>query len=237
MPNGRTTFHGVEKSIGDYLRQTLLTGTAIVLPVLITAFLFLLIIEFLSGLLNPLVIPIQEGFGIKSRLVPQLISLIVLALTIFFVGAFTESRFGGDRLKEGLDTTIAHIPGIRSIYGPLDQISTMLLEGDTQNFQEVVLIEFPKEGSYSLAFQTSNPPEMIEKSTREDDMLTVFMPMGPNPFMGGFILHLSESEVYSVDLSVEEGISSIVSFGVAVEKDPHGSDIPLDLRSPDQNTS
>lgn len=230
-------YYGAKNSINDYLRQTLLTGTAIVLPVLITAFLFLLIVELLSGLLNPLVLPIQEGLGITSRLVPQLISLIVLVLTIFFVGAVTESRFGGDRLKESLDATIAHIPGIRSIYGPLDQISTMLVEGDTQNFQEVVLVEFPKEGSYSLAFQTSHPPERIEKATQEDDMLTVFMPMGPNPFMGGFILHLSETEVYSVDLSVEEGISSIVSFGVAVEKDPHDSDIPLDLRSPDQNGS
>jgi uncharacterized membrane protein len=68
-------------------------------------------------------------------------------------------------------------------------------------------------------------------------MMTVFMPMGPNPFMGGFILYLSESEVHSVDLSVEEGISSIVSFGVAVEKDPHDPDVPLDLRTPDQDDS
>lgn len=231
------TYYGTKDSINDYLRQTLLTGTAIVLPVLITAFLFLLIVELLSGLLNPLVLPIQEGLGMTSDLVPQLISLIVLVLTVFFVGAVTESRVGGDRLKESIDATIAHIPGIRSIYQPLDQISTMLVEGDTRNFKEVVLVEFPKEGMYSLAFQTSHPPERIEKATQEDDMLTVFMPMGPNPFMGGFILHLSESEVYSVDLSVEEGISSIVSFGVAVEKDPHDADIPLDLRSPDRNSS
>jgi uncharacterized membrane protein len=151
--------YNVKTSVDDYLRTTLLTGTAIVLPVLITAFLFLFIVKFFSGLLNPLVIPIQEGLGMGSRLVPQLISLIVLVLTIFFVGVITESRFGGDRLKDGLDATIAHIPGIRSIYGPLDQISKMLVEGDTRNFQEVVLVEYPKEGTYSLAFQTSHPPE------------------------------------------------------------------------------
>jgi uncharacterized membrane protein len=231
------TNHGARNSINDYLRQTLLTGTAIVLPVLITAFVFLLIVDLLSGLLNPLVLPIQEGLGIRSRLVPQLISLVVLVLTIFFVGAITESRFGGDRLKESLDATIARIPGIRSIYGPLDQISTMLVEGDTQNFQEVVLVEFPNEGSYSLAFQTSHPPEKITKAAQEDDMLTVFMPMGPNPFMGGFILHLPETDVHSVDLSVEEGLSSIVSFGVAVETDPRDSDIPLDVQSPERNSS
>lgn len=237
MPDSNTSDPGLGNSINDYVRQTALTGTAIVLPLLITVFLLLLIVNFLSGLLTPLVIPIQEGLGTNSRLVPQLISLLVLALTIFFVGAITESRFGGDRLKEGLDATIARIPGLRTIYGPLDKISTMLVEGDTQNFQEVVLVEFPKEGSYSVAFRTSQPPEKIESATEEEDMLTVFMPMGPNPFMGGFILHLSEDEVYPVDLSVEEGISSVVSFGVAVETDPRDSELPFDLPSPDRDDS
>ena len=237
MPDSNTSDPGLGNSINDYVRQTALTGTAIVLPLLITVFLLLLIVNFLSGLLTPLVIPIQEGLGTNSRLVPQLISLLVLALTIFFVGALTESRFGGDRLKEGLDATIARIPGLRTIYGPLDKISTMLVEGDTQNFQEVVLVEFPKEGSYSVAFRTSQPPEKIESATEEEDMLTVFMPMGPNPFMGGFILHLSEDEVYPVDLSVEEGISSVVSFGVAVETDPRDSELPFDLPSPDRDDS
>jgi uncharacterized membrane protein len=106
-----------------------------------------------------------------------------------------------------------------------------LLEGDTENFQEVVLVEFPKEGSYSLAFQTSHPPAQVKAATGDEDMLTVFMPMGPNPFMGGFILHLAQEEVYEIDLSVKEGISSIVSFGVAVEIDDHSEDIPIDLDS------
>lgn len=235
MPDNDTSHHSVGNNIDTYLRQRLLTGTAIVLPVLITTFLILFIVEFLAGLLTPLMIPIQEGFGMASPVIARVLSLIVLALTVFAVGAITESRFGGDRLKQSIDATIAHIPGFRSIYGPLDQISTMLVEGDTQNFQEVVLIEYPQEGSYSLAFQTSHPPEMIEEATQEEDMLTVFMPMGPNPFMGGFILHLPEAAVYSVDLSVEEGISSILSFGVAVEKDPYDADVPIDVGPPDQN--
>jgi len=56
--------------------------------------------------------------------------------------------------------------------------------------------------------------------------------MGPNPFMGGFILHLSEDEVYDVDLSVEEGITSIISFGVAVDPDEHSPGSHLDLDGP-----
>lgn len=222
-------YHDVVDGVNRFVRQSLLTGTAIVLPVLLTAFVFLIIVDILSGLLTPLVLPIQEGMGARSPLVPQLISIVVLFITILFVGAFTESRIGGDRLKQGLDSAMGGIPVIRSIYGPLDQISTMLLEGDTKNFQDVVLVEFPNEGSYSVAFQTSHPPDQIEEATQAENMITVFMPMGPNPFMGGFILHLLEDEVYELDLSVEEGISSIVSFGVAVEIDEHPSEVPLDL--------
>lgn len=231
MVRGSKAYHGVEDDVGRVLRQSFLTGTAIVLPVLLTAFIFLIIVDLLSGLLNPLVIPIQEGLGARSPLVPQLIAIVVLIVTILSVGVFTESRIGGNRLKEGLDASMARIPGIGSIYGPLDQISTMLLEGDTQNFKDVVLVEFPKEGSYSLAFQTSHPPEQIEQATQAEDMLTVFMPMGPNPFMGGFILHLSQDEVYELDLTVEEGISSIISFGVAVEIDDHPPDVPIDMKN------
>lgn len=229
MEDDSKTYGNLRLNTRNYLRKSVVTGTAIVLPLLITAVLFLFIVNFLSQLLNPLVIPIQMGPGDTSEFTSKLIAVLVLFSIILFVGAFTESRIGGDRVKRGLDATMAQIPGIRSIYSPLDQISTMLLEGDTQNFQEVLLVEFPREGSYSIAFQTSHPPEMIERTTEEDDMLTVFLPMGPNPFMGGFILHMSEDEVYRLDLSVEEGISSIVSFGVAVEIDDHPPDVPVDL--------
>ena len=66
-----------------------------------------------------------------SPVLSKLIAIVVLFVIIFFVGTFTESRIGGDRLKAGLDAAMAQIPGVRSICNPLDQISTMLLDGDT----------------------------------------------------------------------------------------------------------
>ncbi|MFQ3294850.1 MAG: putative membrane protein [Natrialbaceae archaeon] len=229
MPRIVSTYHNMEDNLNDFLRQSALTGTAIVLPVLITAFVFLITIDLVSGLLNPIVIPIQVALGTTSSLVPQVISFVTLLGTILAVGAITESNVGGDRVKRGVDVTMASIPGIRSIYGPLDQISEMLLEGDTEHFQNVVMVEFPKAGMYSLAFQTAHPPDTIETAIAAEDMLTVFVPMGPNPFMGGFILHVTEEEIHEVDLSVEEGVSSIVSFGMAIEIDEHPPERPLNL--------
>lgn len=204
------------------------------LPVLMTAFVALVIINLLANLLNPMVIPIQAALGTNSPLLPQVISLVILLGTIFAIGTVTESRVGGDRLKQGLDYTMARLPGISSIYGPIDQMSKMLLEGDAQNFKDVVLVEFPNENSYALAFQTSHPPDIVETAVDGEDMLTVFLPMGPNPFMGGFILHISEDEVYDLDLSVQEGISSIISFGVSVELDEPPPEVLIDIDGLDE---
>lgn len=234
MVDSGQALRNVESGFDNSIRNYFVTGTAIVLPLLLTVFLFLVVVDLLSGVLNPLVIPIQAVLGLTSPLFSQTIATVVLLLSILVVGALAEGPVGGDRLKQGLDSTIARIPGIRSIYGPLDQMSSTLLEGDTRNFQDVVLVEFPKAGSYTVAFQTSHPPEMIEAATEVDDMLTVFVPMGPNPFMGGFILHLGEDEVYDLDLSVEEGISSVISFGVAVEIDEQPPDFPVDLNTVEQ---
>lgn len=222
-------------SNGDFVKQSFLTGTAIVLPVLITAFVFLIIVNLLANLLNPMVIPIQAALGTTSPLLPQIVSVIILLGTILAVGTVTESKVGGDRLKEGLDYTMARLPGISSIYRPIDKMSKMFLKGDAENFKDVVLVEFPNENSYALAFQTSHPPDLIEAAVDDEEMLTVFLPMGPNPFMGGFILHLSEDEVYDLDLSVQEGISSIISFGVAVELDEHSAEVPLDIDDLEQS--
>jgi len=207
------------RTVQEYLREALVTGTAIVVPVLVTAVVLLVGIDLLSGLLDPLVIPIRGALGSgDGTVIPQVVAATILFTTILVVGLINESNVGGNRIKRGLDATMAQIPGVSSIYAPLDRISELMLEGDTDNFQEVVLVEYPEEGSYSVAFKTAEPPDQIRKAVDGQDMITVFMPMGPNPFMGGFIMHVGEDQVHDVDLTVEEGVTSIVSFGVAVEK-------------------
>jgi uncharacterized membrane protein len=221
------------RSARSHLRQVLISGTAIVVPILLTVFVLLYAIDLLSGLLGPIADVVGFlGPGIEDQdLVKRAVAFVVVLATILLVGAISESPIGGNRLSNGVDATMSRLPGISSIYGPLDRMSEMLLEQDTDSFKEVVLVEYPEAGSYSVAFKTAEPPERIREAAEvgADDMITVFMPMGPNPFMGGFIMHLSTDEVYELDLSVEEGISSIVSFGVAVEIDEHPADVPIDF--------
>lgn len=202
-----------------FVRQALLTGTAVVVPILLTVVVLFVGFDVLSSLLAPIAIPLDRLVGRpgEAALLANVLAAIVLASVVLAVGALIESDYGGDRIEATIDRGMARIPGIGSIYGTLDQVSEMLLESDTDSFQEVVLVEYPAEGSYSVAFKTAEPPAAITDSVDGEDMVTVFMPMGPNPVMGGFILHLSPDRVHDVDLSVEEGISSVVSFGVAID--------------------
>ena len=225
MSNRDRSAGGSRRGLRVFLRQALVTGTAVVVPVLVTVVVLFVGFDVLSSLLAPVVIPIDQWLGGPGQagLLANVLAVVVLGSVILAIGVITESDYLGNRIDDTIDRGMARIPGIGSIYGTLDQVSEMLLESDTDSFQEVVLVEYPTEGSYSIAFKTAEPPAEITETVEREDMTTVFMPMGPNPVMGGFILHLTPDRVHDVDLTVEEGISSIVSFGVAIDAEDHAA--------------
>lgn len=208
-----------------YVRKSLLSGTAIILPVLLSLFVLMFAVNFLSGLLDPFVLPLQQALGIdegQPETILRVLTVLTLVVIVFGVGAFAQSAYGSGRLERGIDATMQHIPGIGSVYDSLSQLSEMLLTEDTQSFREVKLVEYPGEGSYSVAFVTADTPEFVVETTGDEGrMVTLFMPMGPNPVMGGFIIHVEEDRVYDVNLTVEEGISSVMSFGATIDAEEH----------------
>jgi uncharacterized membrane protein len=90
----------------------------------------------------------------------------------------------------------------------------MLDEGG-ENFQDIKLVQCFGEDVYVLGFVTSESPETIETSTGHDDMVSVFLPLAPNPVTGGLLADVPESDVYDIDMTVEEGVRSILTSGVA----------------------
>jgi uncharacterized membrane protein len=201
-----------------YVKRVLLTGAAIVVPIVLTVYITMLIINFLSQFLAPGVIIVQDSLGFEAipvGAIQAVTALVVLAI-VFLIGAAAESRPSDGTFEARFDERVSSIPGVGSIYSNLNEISELLLEQDTDSFQEVKLVEFPHEGSYMLGFVTAEEPAAIESATGHADMTTLFAPMGPNPFMGGFVVHMPEERVHEVDMSVEEGIQAIVSSGVVV---------------------
>ena len=109
------------------------------------------------------------------------------------------------------------LPGVGSISTSVERMSDVMLEGDTDSFQEVLIVEFPREDSFMLAFLTADSPPEIENAAGADDMLTVFVPMAPNPVMGGHLLNIPRDQVHDVDLTVEEGMQAIMTTGMAID--------------------
>jgi hypothetical protein len=92
----------------------------------------------------------------------------------------------------------------------------IVLESDGQNFRDVKLVEFPDDGAYTLGFVTTETPETLAGPAGHDQMYTMFLPLAPNPVMGGHLVHLPAQKVIDVDMTVEEGIQAVVTSGVAV---------------------
>ncbi|MBX0303256.1 DUF502 domain-containing protein [Haloarcula salinisoli] len=212
-------------------RQTFLTGVALTIPLFVTLLVVGFVVNTLSNVLDPVVAFAFQlsGSQLATAETPtylaKLVAAAVLLLGIFAVGLVAEQWSGSGRIETMFDATMERIPGVGSIYTSFDEMSKMLLDSDTQSFQEVVLVEHPTADSYTIAFVTASTPPEIERATGNDDMVTLFMPMAPNPVMGGHVVHVPVSRVCDVDMTVEEGLRSIVTSGVAIGET--GGEAPL----------
>ena len=202
----------------SYVKRVLLTGTAIVVPVVLTVYITVIVVEFLSQFLAPGVIIVRDSLGFDAvpvGVIQALTALVALGV-VFVIGAAAESRYSDGGFEQRFDDRLSAIPGVGSLYSNLNEISELLLEQDTESFQEVKLVEFPHDGAYIIGFVTAEEPSVVEDATGHNEMTTFFAPMGPNPFMGGFVLHMPDDRVHDIDMSVEEGVQAIVSSGVTV---------------------
>lgn len=204
-------------SLRDRLHDALLTGVAVTIPLIVTLLVVGFAVDFLSGVLNPIVGVINGLLGYELPVfVVKVISLLTIIVAVVGIGAIANGRPDDGSIEDSFDSLMMRIPGIGSVYRSFNEMSQLLLDSDTDSFQEVVLVEYPGEESYAVAFLTADTPEKIEDATGHPEMQTVFVPMAPNPVMGGFVIHVSEDRLTHVDMTVEEGIESIVTSGVAI---------------------
>ena len=215
----------VRRSMREVVREAFVTGLAVVVPLLITAVVLAVAVQYLYtylDLFSTFVLEASERvfipyFGTFQReaLIEILTPLILLWL-ILVVGLFTNATHWGERAVDYFDYFISQIPAIGGVYESFRQMSDVVLESDTQNFRDVKLVEFPHEGAYTLGFVTTETPVTLSEPAGHANMLTLFLPLAPNPVMGGHLVHMPAEKVMDVDMTVEEGIRAIVTSGVAV---------------------
>jgi len=212
------------------LRRAFLTGVAVVVPAVITlavlAFAFNAVYDYLN-LFSSAVVAVTPGDGlpvigaVSRETAIEAATPVVFVATILLLGAGVESSRYGERAVDYVDDAVERIPGVGSVYQGFRQMSDAMLDSEGGgNFREVVLVEFPTQDTYTLAFVTSETPDVIADHAdgEGEGMRTLFMPMAPNPVMGGHVVFVPDRRVVDVELTVDEGIRALVTSGVALEE-------------------
>ncbi len=186
---------------GQALRRYFVAGLAALFPVAVTMFLVWQIFQFADGLLGDLL-----GFQILG------LGLVVTVLVILAVGVFSIHFFGRVVFRT-IELGFARLPIVRKIYPAVKQLALFLFSEESRNaaFRRVVLVQYPREGLYSVAFVTNEAK--TSATGKPETLLTLLIPNPPSPFTGPIIFS-PEKDVIPLQLSVEEAVKLIVSGGV-----------------------
>ena len=192
-------------------RRYLIAGLLVWLPIGVTVFLVRIMIGLMDRSL--LLLPSQFrpenviGFGIPG--LGFLLTIIVLLLT----GVLAANFVGKSMVSFG-ESLLDRIPFVRSIYSATKNFAEIVFSGSGQSFKKVLLIEYPRKGIYSLAFQTSSELGEVQERIGED-LVCTFVPTTPNP-TSGYIIVLPKKDIIELDMEVEEALKMIMSLGVVV---------------------
>ncbi len=209
-----------------WLRTRFLTGLVVAAPIGITIWLIYTFIGFVDRVIKPL---IPDRYNPETYLpfaIPGM-GLLVAIFGLTLLGAFTANIFGQSLLSLG-ERIVDRVPLIRNIYSALKQIVETVFQGQQNSFKEVVLVEYPMQGSFAVAFVASEGKGVIRQRVGGgESVIGVFIPTTPNP-TSGFLLFVPRASVTPLDLSVEEAAKLIISFGmVTPDRLPDGA-IPQD---------
>lgn len=192
-----------------HFRRILVTGLVILVPVTLTVYILKQIFDFMDGIFAP-VIDKAIGVYLPGFHIPGL-GLLLTLLVVLLLG-WLSTNVVGRRLIQGAEALICRIPVAKSIYSATKGVLEAVSFDQGEAFQRVVLIEYPKENIFALAFVTKSArwPQLSPKTS---DILLVFVPTTPNP-TSGFLLLVPRSETIPMPMSVEEGIRMVISGGI-----------------------
>ncbi len=184
----------VQRSVSDVVREAFISGLAVVIPFVITVAVFLFLFNAVYGYLNlfseivlalPVVSLVPDALNVSPETLIEAAVPVVVFGAVFAVGLVVNSSRYGERAVSHFDYVIAQIPGVGSVYESFRRMSDVVLDSDAENFREVKLVEFPHEDAYTIGFVTTETPEVLRTAAGHESMLTLFLPLAPNPVMVG----------------------------------------------------
>lgn len=191
------------------MKKYLITGVLIWIPLVITLWVLKLIVDTLDQSIHLL----PQEWQTESFLGVHVPGLgVILTLVIVFVtGVFATNLFGAWLLRLG-QAILHRIPVVNSIYSSVRQISDTLFSSSGEAFRRALLVQWPREGTWTIAFQTGTPGGDVVNHL-PGDYVSVYVPTTPNPTSGYFMMVLRK-DVVELDMSVDDALKYIISMGV-----------------------
>jgi uncharacterized membrane protein len=198
-----------------HLRRYLITGLLVWVPLGVT----LLVIKLLVDLMDQTLLLLPPAWRPEALVGFSIPGLgLVLSAVVVFITGMVAANVMGKRLVHFWEAVLQRIPVVRSIHTGVKQVVESLLVTGQGSFRKVLLIEYPRRGLWTLAFQTGTGAGEAQHRTGED-VINVFVPTTPNPTSGFFIM-VPRREVVELEMSVDDGLKMIISAGVVVPPMP-----------------
>lgn len=194
---------------GQLIKRYFITGLLIWVPLVITAWVLSVIVSTLDQSLRLLPASIHPeklvGFAVPG-------AGAVLTLLMIFVTGFLATNFIGQKLVVWWEKLLARIPVVNSVYNSVKQVSDTLFSPNGNAFRKALLVQYPREGSWTIAFLTGQPGGDVVNHLGSE-YVSLYVPTTPNP-TSGFFLMMPAKDVIELDMTVDEALKYIISMGV-----------------------
>ncbi|MEM9225724.1 MAG: DUF502 domain-containing protein [Pseudomonadota bacterium] len=203
-----------------WLRGRFFAGMVIAAPIAATYFILQFLITFIDNSVRPLLPPILQPETYTNYAVPGF-GLLVLVVGLTFLGAVTANLVGRSVLR-ATDRVFSRIPIVKNVYAAIKQLTDVLANNQSASFDRVVMVQYPREGSWCIGFVSSEARGEVGGKLGSG-MVGVFVPTTPNP-TSGFLIYVKADECIEMNMSIEEGAKLILTAGLVVpDYEPDGA--------------
>lgn len=197
------------------MKKYFITGLLIWVPLGIT----LWVLHLLVSTMDQTLLLLPEQFQTERWLGFHVPGMgVVLTLVVLFGTGLIAANILGQRLLGVWERVLGRIPFVNAVYHSVKQVSDTLFSSSGQAFRKALLVQYPREGSWTIAFLTGRPGGDVVNHLR-GDYVSVYVPTTPNP-TSGFFLMMPRADVIELDMSVDAALKYIISMGVVA---PHGN--------------
>jgi len=197
------------------LKKYLITGLLIWVPLVITVW----VLSVLVGTLDQTLLLLPGDWRPRAWLGFNIPGLgVLLTLVVVLLTGMMGANIIGQRLVKVWEALLNRIPVVKSLYSSVKQVSDTLFSSSGQAFRKALLVQYPRQGSWTIAFLTGQPGGDVANYLT-GEYVSVYIPTTPNP-TSGFFLMMPKADVIELDMNVDDALKYIISMGVVPPENP-----------------